>query len=256
MDDLRRSDFGDDFTWGVAHASYQVEGAWNLDGKGPSIWDDFTHKPTRIRPRIKDRTNGDVACDFYHRYDSDTALVAELGFDAQRFSISWPRVLPSGTGTVNEAGLDFYDRVVDSCLEHGVEPWVTLYHWDLPLALHERGGWANRDIVGWFGEYVGVVADRLGDRVKDWMVFNEPASFAMGGYLAGIHAPGVRSLDKFLATVHHVNLCQAVGAEALRARVDGARVGTTHVITPPRVEGDTAKHRRAAATVDAFANRI
>ncbi|QXC59764.1 beta-glucosidase [Aquihabitans sp. G128] len=252
MGDLARGDFGDDFTWGVAHAAYQVEGAWDADGKGPSIWDTFTHGKGRIR----DHSTGDVACDFYHRSAEDTALVRELGFDAQRFSISWPRVLPEGTGRVNAKGLDFYDRVVDECLEAGVEPWVTLYHWDLPEALHQRGGWANRDVVGWFGEYVDVVAERLGDRVQDWMVFNEPCSFLLVGYLAGVHAPGVRSLRKFLAATHHVNLCQSVGASALRARIPDANVGTTHIITPPRTKQDRPKDRKARAAIDAFANRI
>ena len=190
MTDLQRDDFGADFTWGVAHASYQVEGAWDVDGKGPSIWDTFTHGGGRIRGRA----TGDEACDFYHRYEDDTDLVRDLGFDAQRFSISWPRVLPDGVGRVEPRGLDFYDRVVDACLERGVQPWPTLYHWDLPQALQDRAGWANRSIVGWFEEYVQVVAERLGDRVKDWMVFNEPCSFLVVGHLLGYHAPGVRSL--------------------------------------------------------------
>ncbi len=251
-DDLTRADFGDDFTWGVAHASYQVEGAWDVDGKGLSIWDTFT----RRKGKIRDGSNGDVACDFYHRFEEDTALVRDLGFDAQRFSISWPRVLPEGRGRVNPKGLDFYARVVDACLEAGVEPWVTLYHWDLPEALQEQGGWANRSIVGWFEDYVAVVADALGDRVKHWMVFNEPCSFIQGGYLSGLHAPGIRSPRQMLAATHHVNLSQAAGAGVLRGRVPGAVVGTTHIITPMRTKEDTPRHRRAAATLDAFANRI
>ena len=247
-----KADFGDDFTWGVAHASYQVEGAWDVDGKGPSIWDTFTHGGGRVR----NKDTGDTACDFYHRYAADTDLVRELGFDAQRLSISWPRVLPNGTGKVNEAGLDFYDRVVDDCLAKGVAPWVTLYHWDLPQALQDRGGWANRSIVGWFEEYVGVVADRLGDRVKDWMVFNEPCSFLVVGHLLGVHAPGTRSLRKYLAGTHHVNLAQAIGATVLRAKVPNANVGTTHIVTPMRSKRDTERDRRAKASIDVIANRI
>ena len=250
--ELTKSDFGDDFTWGVAHASYQVEGAWDADGKGPSIWDTFTHKARKI----KDGSTGDEACDFYHRYPEDTALVKELGFDAQRFSISWPRVLPTGTGQVNQKGLDFYSRVVDECLAAGVEPWITLYHWDLPEALSQKGGWVNRDVIGWFEEFVGVISERLGDRVKDWMVFNEPCSFIQGGYLSGVHAPGVRSFAKMLAASHHVNLCQAVGARVLRANVADSNVGTTHILTPMRTNGDSERHRRAAAAIDAFANGI
>jgi beta-glucosidase len=253
---LTKADFGN-FTWGVAHAAYQVEGAWDADGKGPSIWDTFTHTPGPFgRPHARGGTNGDVACDFYHRYATDTALVKELNFDAQRFSISWPRVLPDGIGKVNERGLDFYDRVVDACLEVGVEPWITLYHWDLPEALSQKGGWADRDVVRWFEEFVGVVTGRLGDRVKDWMVFNEPCSFIQGGYLSGVHAPGVRSLNKMLAASHHVNLSQAAGANVIRANVADANVGTTHILTPMRTNGDTDRHRRAAASIDAFANRI
>ena len=249
---LSRSDFGDDFTWGVAHAAHQVEGAWDADGKGPSIWDTFTHGKGRIR----DHSTGDVACDFYHRYAEDTALVHDLGFDAQRLSISWPRVLPDGVGRVNRAGLDFYERVVDRCLEEGVEPWVTLFHWDFPEALQQRGGWMSRDSLGWFEEYVGVVADALGDRVRHWMAFNEPCSFLLVGHLAGVHAPGIRSLRKFLAATHHVNLCQGIGARVLRERSPGSQVGTTHIVTPTRTAADDERHRRAAAAIDAFANRI
>jgi beta-glucosidase len=252
MTELTKQDFGDDFTWGVAHASYQVEGAWDVDGKGPSIWDTFTHGGGRVR----NRATGDVACDFYHRYEGDTDLVRELGFDAQRLSISWPRVLPDGTGRINEPGLDFYDRVVDACLERGVEPWVTLYHWDLPQALQDRGGWADRDVVGWFEDYVQVVAERLGDRVKDWMVFNEPCSFLVVGHLLGYHAPGTRSLRRFLAGTHHVNLAQAAGARVLRATVADANVGTTHIVTPMRSTHDTERDRRAKASIDVIANRI
>lgn len=252
MEELTRDDFGTDFTWGVAHASYQVEGAWDADGKSPSIWDTFTERPRKIRGG----TNAKVSCDFYHRYEEDTALVRDLGFGAQRFSISWPRVLPDGTGRVNQAGLDFYRRVVDRCLEDGVDPWVTLYHWDLPEVLQQKGGWANRDIVEWFGEFASVVAEGLGDQVKNWMIFNEPCSFLLGGYLAGVHAPGVRSLRKFLAGAHHVNLSQAAGAAAVRAANGDANVGTTHIITPMRTKADTERHRKAAAALDAFANRI
>lgn len=252
MTDLQRADFGPDFTWGVAHASHQVEGAWDVDGKGESIWDRFAHDPRHIR----DGSNADVACDYYHRYEDDTELVRTLGFNAQRFSIGWPRVLPTGTGTVNQKGLDFYSRVVDANLERGIEPWATLYHWDLPQALHERGGWTNRDILGWFEEYAGVVTEALGDRVKHWMIFNEPCSFIQGGYLAGIHAPGQRGFFKMLAATHHVNLCQAIGAEVVRANVPDAVVGTTHIITPTRIAKDTERHRKGERAIDAFANRI
>jgi beta-glucosidase len=250
------ADFGPGFRWGVATASYQIEGAWNIDGKGPSIWDTFTHRQRWPIPTVRTRENGDIACDFYHRYRDDVGLTAGLGFNAKRFSISWPRVLPAGTGAVNAAGIDFYSRVVDACLEHGLEPWVTLYHWDLPQALQDRGGWPNRDIVGWFGEYTDVVATRLGDRVKRWMVFNEPLSFCAGGYLIGVGAPGIISRSKFLASVHHVNLCQAAATRVLRDRVSDAIVGTTHVTMPIRATGTSPRHERARRSLDALLNRV
>ncbi|CAN5400997.1 GH1 family beta-glucosidase [soil metagenome] len=252
-----RADFGTDFTWGVATASYQIEGAWDTDGKGPSIWDTFTHGRALggLRSRIKDDSTGDVACDFYHRYPEDLALVPQMGFGAKRFSISWSRVLPEGTGRINQAGLDFYSRVVDRCLELGVEPWVTLYHWDLPQALQDKGGWANRDVVQWFGEYVGVVADALGDRVRNWMVFNEPLSFVLVGNLLGEHAPGHRSRSKFLASMHHVNLAQAEAARVLRDRATDPVVGTTHYLADIAPTGTTSAHQRAVTAADAFINR-
>jgi len=255
---FERRDFGDGFTWGVATAAYQIEGAWDADGKGPSIWDHFTHSAGPIPgvPRVRDRSDGDVACDFYHRHAQDVALTSELGFGAKRFSISWPRVLPDGVGRVNQAGLDFYSRVVDECLAAGLEPWVTLYHWDLPQRLQERGGWANRDVVGWFSEYVETVAAHLGDRVRHWMVFNEPLSFCVLGYLLGVHAPGVRSRSKFLAAVHHTNLAQAAGAAAIRARAQDPVVGTSQYLTSILPTGTTRIHQRAARSADAFTNRM
>jgi len=251
------AEFGSEFTWGVATASYQIEGATEADGKGPSIWDTFTH--TRgfggLRERIRDRSTGDQACEFYERYPTDLALAAELGFNAKRFSISWPRVMPEGTGRVNPAGLDFYSRVVDTCLELGLEPWVTLYHWDLPQALQDKGGWANRDVVAWFSEYVAVVAEALGDRVRNWMVFNEPLSFVLVGHLLGQHAPGIRSKSKFLAAMHHVNLCQAEAARVLRERATNPVVGTCQYLADIVPTGTSAAHQRAVRSADAFINR-
>ncbi|MEZ5137571.1 MAG: GH1 family beta-glucosidase [Acidimicrobiales bacterium] len=251
MTDLQRGDFGDDFTWGVAHASYQVEGAWDVDGKGPSIWDAFAHGGGRIRGGA----TGDVACDYYHRYEADTDLVRELGFDAQRFSISWPRVLPDGVGRVNPAGLDFYDRVVDACLERGVQPWPTLYHWDLPQALQDRGGWANRSIVGWFEEYVQVVAERLGDRVRDWMVFNEPCSFLVVGHLLGYHAR--RPLAASVPGRHPPREPGPGRGRPGAAGHGGRRQrGHHHIVTPMTTAGDAERDRRARASLDVIANRI
>jgi beta-glucosidase len=186
FDDLKKDAFGKDFLWGVATAAYQIEGAIYKDGKGLSIWDMFTHKPKAI---YKDQ-NGDIACDFYHRYESDIQLVKKLGFDVFRFSIAWSRILPKGTGRVNQKGIEFYHKVIDTCIANGVQPWITLYHWDLPQALQEQGGWKNREIINWFSEYVNVCTKEYGNKVKNWMVLNEPLAFTALGYLLGVHAPG------------------------------------------------------------------
>jgi beta-glucosidase len=250
-DALSRSDFGDDFTWGTASAAYQIEGAWNVDGKGPSIWDRYSHRWLKLGTH----DDGDVACDFYHRFPQDIGLVRELGFDAMRFSVSWPRVIPHGVGEVNRAGLDFYSRVVDACLAAGVEPWVTLYHWDLPLALQSRGGWTNRDIVGWFESYAQLMADALGDRVRHWMICNEPLSFTVLGQLLGAHPPRRFGLRSFLSSLHHVNLVQAVAGRAVRAANPGAQVGTTHYLSPVLRTGNSRMNVVAERSADAFINR-
>ena len=259
MTEISADDFGDGFTWGVATAAYQIEGAWDTDGKGPSVWDEFTHGrgPLGLR-RIKDGATGDVATDSYHRFEEDIALVAAMGFGAYRFSISWPRVMPDGTGAVNAAGLDYYSRVVDACLAAGIEPWVTLYHWDLPAALERRGGWTNREIVGWFSDYVSVVVAALGDRVRQWMVFNEPLSFTMLGYLLGAHAPGRRGPAAFCAAAHHVNLATVEGARAARAaspRSD-ASIGTTQYLSPVLASGVGPLAGIAERSADALVNRL
>jgi beta-glucosidase len=244
--------FGPDFTWGVAHASYQVEGHHEADGKGPSIWDTFTHTPGKVR----NGDTGDVACDHYQRYPLDLDLVRSLGFAAQRFSISWPRIVPIGRGFVNRAGLDHYSRVTDACLERGIEPWVTLYHWDLPQALQDAGGWANRSTVGRFADYAHAVAERLGDRVHHWIIFNEPSVFTSLGYLMGIHAPGLRSPRRFAAAVHHVNLAQAAGARGVRAAAPGSQVGTSHAISPIEPPGTSSRHERALHAAEALGHRM
>ncbi|RYU81316.1 GH1 family beta-glucosidase [Hymenobacter persicinus] len=249
-----RADFGPDFRWGVSAAAYQTEGAWNLHGKGPSIWDEFVQRPGRIRRG----ETAQVGTDFYHRWPQDLDLLHQMGIPDFRFSVAWSRVLPQGTGAVNAAGLDFYDRLVDGCLARGITPWVTLYHWDLPAALQRRGGWANRDVVGWFTDYAQRVAARLGDRVQHWMVLNEPMVFVGAGQLLGLHAPGRRSLGGFLASVHHAALTQAEGGRALRAVLPAAaRIGTTFscsYLTPwrPALPRDVRATRRA----DALLNRL
>ena len=249
-----RADFGPDFRWGVSAAAYQTEGAWQLDGKGPSIWDEFVLRPRRIRRG----ETAQVAADFYHRWPEDLDLIHQMGIPDFRFSVAWSRVLPNGVGAVNATGLDFYDRLVDGCLARGITPWLTLYHWDLPAALQRRGGWANRDVVGWFTDYAQRVAARLGDRVQHWMVLNEPMVFVGAGQLLGLHAPGRRSLGGFLAAVHHAALAQSEGGRALRAALPAtAQIGTTFScshLTPwrPALPRDVRATRRA----DALLNRL
>ncbi|WP_081867483.1 GH1 family beta-glucosidase [Hymenobacter sp. IS2118] len=249
-----RADFGAGFHWGAAAAAYQTEGAWQHQGKGPSIWDDFTRRKGTIRRG----EHGRVAADFYHRHETDLDLAQGMGLTDFRFSAAWSRVLPEGLGAVNRRGLDFYDRLVDACLERDLQPWLTLYHWDLPSALQARGGWANRNIVGWFSDYAQVMARRLGDRVAHWAVLNEPMVFVGAGHLLGVHAPGRRHLGAFLAAAHHATLAQAEGGRALRAHLpDSARIGTTFscsYLTPhrPGHARDEAATRRADAILNRF----
>ncbi|GAA4355806.1 GH1 family beta-glucosidase [Hymenobacter saemangeumensis] len=249
-----RADFGPDFHWGAASAAYQIEGAWQLQGKGPSIWDDFTRRPGRIR----NGEHGRVACDFYHRFEADLDLARGLGLTDYRFSAAWARVLPEGRGAVNRRGLDFYDRLVDACLERDLQPWLTVYHWDLPSALQARGGWANRSVVGWLADYAQVLARRLGDRVQHWLVLNEPMVFVGAGHLLGVHAPGRRHLGAFLAAAHHAALAQAEGGRALRAVLpEETQIGTTFscsYVTPhrPGNRRDQAATQRADALLNRF----
>lgn len=206
--------FPSDFVWGAATAAYQIEGAWNQDGKGPSIWDAFTHEPGRTF----ENQNADVACDHYHRWREDVALMRDLGLRGYRFSLAWSRILPEGTGAVNARGLDFYDALVDALLEAGIEPWVTLYHWDLPVALQRRGGFLNRDVVSWFGEYADLAARRLGDRVRRWITFNEPPVIVGFGMQEGKNAPGQRlPFADCLLAAHHLLMAHGRGVQALRA---------------------------------------
>ena len=213
--------FGRDFAWGFAASAYQVEGAAAQDGRGPSIWDTFARQPGAV----VNGDNGDVACDHYHRYREDVALMAELGASAYRFSISWPRVLPQGTGTVNVRGVDFYQRLVDELLAAGVQPMVNLFHWDLPQALQDRGGFANPEVVGWFSDYTALMVSRLGDRVSDWMTFNEPAVYAFLGHADGIHAPGLRNWPTAIKVADNELRAHAAAAEVIRSAIPSARVG-------------------------------
>jgi len=251
-ENFTKADFGSGFKWGVATAAYQIEGAWNEDGKGPSIWDTFSQNPKNI----KTKENGNIACDFYHRYESDISLIKQLNMDVFRFSLSWSRILPDGTGKVNPKGVEFYHKVIDRCLEAGVEPWITCYHWDLPQALQDKGGWTSRESLKWFSEYVDLISKKYGDRVKNWMVLNEPMAFVGLGYILGMHPPGYRSIKKFNAAAHHVTLCQAEGGRIIRANVPNAQVGTTYSCLPVEPKNEKAKHEKAARKLDALMNRL
>lgn len=250
--ELTKSAFGDDFLWGVATAAYQIEGAWNVDGKGPSVWDKFSQK----KKNIKTHENGNEACDFYNNYAGDIDLIRQMNMQVFRFSTAWSRVLPQGTGQVNQKGLDFYHRVIDTCLEKGVQPWLTCYHWDIPQALEDKGGWTNRDVVGWFSEYVDLLTRTYGDKVKNWMVLNEPLAFSALGYLLGIHAPGKMGMGNFVPAAHHTTLCQAEGGRIIRKNVKGANVGSTFSCSAIEPVKDKPIHNKAAERAEAFINRL
>ncbi len=243
--------FPSEFVWGAAASSYQIEGAAGEDGRSESIWDRFCATPGKVR----NGETGAVACDFYHRYPEDIALMKELGIDAFRFSIAWPRVVPDGRGRVNAAGLDFYDRLVDELLGRGIEPYVTLYHWDLPQVLEDAGGWPVRGTAEAFVEYAEVVARRLGDRVTNWITLNEPWVISWLGYGLGIHAPGRRSTADMLAAAHHVLLAHGLTVELLRREVPGARVGITLDLTHTYPASDSEADRAAAWEADGERNR-
>ena len=238
------------FVWGVSTSSYQIEGAVAEDGRAPSIWD------TRCRQKgkVANGDSGDVACDHYHRFPEDIALMRALGVDAYRFSVAWPRVLPQGRGAVNEKGLDFYDRLIDALREAGIEPWLCLYHWDLPQALEDRGGWTVRDSAGWFADYAAVVARRYGDRVKRFATFNEFAVFTLFGYAMDWGPPGMKERAAHLRAIHHVNLAHGAAVDILRAMVPDASIGAIHNRQAVWPETDSAADRAAAAMLDAHWN--
>ncbi len=244
--------FGSEFTWGISTAAYQIEGAYNADGKGLSIWDVFTN----TKGKIPLNENGNVTCDFYHRYTQDLLLIHRLHISNYRFSLSWSRILPNGTGRLNNAGIDFYNRLIDFCLELNITPWITLYHWDLPYELQKQGGWNNRQVVDWFSEYTALCIKKFGDRVKNWMVLNEPMAFTGAGHFFGIHAPGKKGLRNFLSAAHHAALCQAEGGRIIKSLRSDCRVGTTFSCT--HIEPLTAleEDRIAAQKIDALLNRM
>lgn len=216
------------FVWGCATASYQVEGAWQEDGKGESIWDRFAHTPGTMA----DGATGDVACDHYHRYREDVAIVGALGMNAYRFSIAWPRIFPDESGRVNEAGIDFYSRLIDELLANGIAPFPTLYHWDLPQWLEDRGGWSNRDTADHFAAYAQAMVEALGDRVTNWIVLNEPSIFTIFSYLTGVLAPGRKDREEFLKVTHVVNLAHADAVRVMRAARGALEIGTAFNVEP------------------------
>jgi beta-glucosidase len=246
----RGIDFPAEFLWGSATSAYQIEGSPLADGAGPSIWQRFTHTPGMVR----DGETGDVACDHYRRYAEDVALMRELGMNAYRFSISWSRVLPRGRGAVNNPGLDFYDRLVDTLLANGIEPAVTLFHWDLPAALDDLGGWLNPDCASWFADYASVVFRRLDDRVKLWATLNEPWVVTDGGYLHGAIAPGHRNRFEAPIATHH--LLRAHGRAVQAYRSEGKhRIGLVVNLEPKYPASDDAADAAATVRADAYMNR-
>jgi beta-glucosidase len=244
--------FPEDFTWGVATSSYQIEGAAHTDGRGPSIWDTFSYTPGKV----VGGEHGDIACDHYNRYPQDVALMKDLGVQAYRFSIAWPRLYPQGDARREQRGFDFYSRLIDELLNAGITPVPTLYHWDLPQATHDRGGWANRDIVAQFADYAGVIATEFGDRAKKIITLNEPWCFTWLGHMSGVHAPGMKDLDFSIATAHHSVLAHAEATRAMRAVHSDIESGITLNMTNFRVaEGSSPEVHELAALQDAHINR-
>lgn len=242
--------FPKDFLWGVATSSYQIEGASLEDNRGECIWHRFSHTPNHV---FGDH-NGDVACDHYHRYPEDVQLMKSLGVQGYRFSVSWPRVLPQGVGTPNPAGLDFYDRLVDEVLAANITPFLTLYHWDLPQVLQDKGGWANPSVIDWFLEYTSLMTTRLGDRVKHWTTHNEPWVIAFLGHQIGHHAPGIQDLPTALKVAHHLLVSHGKAVPIIRSRVPDAQVGIVvdQVYIEPASTADADK--QAAQLEDSLRN--
>ena len=244
--------FPDDFTWGTATSSYQIEGAANVDGRGASIWDTFAATPGKV----VNGENGDVACDHYHRYPQDIALMKEMGVSAYRFSFAWPRLFPNGDSKREQRGFDFYSRVIDELLENGIKPVPTLYHWDLPQAIQDNGGWANRAIVDQFADFTTSIIEQYSDRVDKWITINEPWCLTWLGYMSGVHAPGIQDLDQAIAAAHHTALAHAAAVRVVRELSPTALVGqtlnmTNYIVTSP----DNEELNELAALQDSHINR-
>jgi beta-glucosidase len=239
------------FIWGAATAAYQIEGAWNADQKGESIWDRFSHTPGKI----ENGDTGDIACDHYHRSQEDIKLMKEIGLQAYRFSISWPRLFPEGRGLPNQAGIDFYSKLVDNLLENGIEPYLTLYHWDLPQTLQDLGGWPARSTAEAFVEYARLVSQRLGDRVHNWITLNEPYVSAWVGYMEGRHAPGHQDVDEMLAAAHHLLLAHGWSVPVIRENAPDAQVGIVLNLSGMVPASSSYADRAAARIWDGMVNR-
>jgi beta-glucosidase len=248
---IERNQFPKNFTWGAATSSYQIEGSTQIDGRGQSIWDTFAATPGKTR----NGENGDPGCDHYNRWASDLDLMKDMGLEAYRFSVAWPRVIPNGRGQVNEKGMAFYERLVDGLLERGITPWLTMYHWDLPQALEDKGGWPNRDTVHAFEEYAQVLSHRLGDRVKHWITHNEPWCTAFLGYGIGQFAPGLKDKKLELQTAHHLLLSHGLSVPIIRENSKDAQVGMAPNLWPIYPASDSSEDEMAANRMDGFANR-
>jgi beta-glucosidase len=244
--------FPDGFSWGAATSAYQVEGSTKEDGRGDSVWDAFCREPGRVR----DGDTGDIAADHYHRYPADLDLMKSLGLHSYRFSIAWPRVIPTGTGEVNTKGLDFYRRLVDGLHQRGIQPMATLFHWDLPQPLQDQGGWESRDVAFRFADFAAVVFDALGADVPSWLTINEPKTVVQNGYLMGIHAPGLIDPDAAYAVAHHLALAHGLAVQAFRASGSTTRIGPAFNLHPTYPADDSEESRRAAELHDGYENRL
>jgi beta-glucosidase len=247
---IKNARFPEGFLWGMASAAYQVEGAWNIDGKGESNWDRFSHTVGKI----KGAATADVTCDQYHRYKEDVAILKRLNQKSYRFSTSWARVQPAGTGPINPKGIDYYSRLVDALLEAGIRPFCTIYHWDLPQALEDRGGWPNRDLASYYADFAGTLAKHLGDRITTWAPFNMPWTFTYYGYGIGVFPPGKSGFDQFLKAAHTVNLAQGEAFRAIKAASSKATVGSAYGMAPAYPKTDSEADRAATARYNAMNN--
>ncbi len=249
---ISAQDFGANFLWGVGTSAPQIEGAYNADGRGLSIWDTFAKRAGKI----KDGSKPSDACNFYYRYKDDLLLAKALGFKVFRFSISWTRILPEGTGKINQEGIKFYHNVIDECLRLDLVPFVTLFHWDLPQTLQKEGGWTSHFMLRWFTRYAKICAEEYGDKVKHWMVLNEPMSFTALGYMLGLHAPGKKGLQHFFPAVHNATLAQADGARIIRSEISDAKIGTTFSCSEIIPHTQSKQDIDAAKRLDILVNRL